>query len=241
MLDDFGNFRESELTAGFFNGALQCFVDNAGARDADINHHIGFAHTEIGSRHKRHVLRNVAEHNELGAADAVAVGRCIGCFHDFLAHEAYGIHVDAALGRAHIDRRADAIGCGQGFRQRIDEIALAWRHAFFYQGAEASDEVHADFFGAFVEDAADAHHLIGRKACANRADGRDGDALVDDGNAVAVAYAVAGFHQTFGVLEDLAAHFKFEDIEIVARAVEKVDAERYRAHIEMLAAKHIDS
>ena len=103
VLDDFCRIRDrQEFTLGL-KGTVKSLFHHARAGNTDVDHHIGFADAKIGTCHKWHVLRNIAEDNELGAADCVAVASCFRHIQNALTHEAYGIHVDAGLRRTHID------------------------------------------------------------------------------------------------------------------------------------------
>ena len=222
-----------------FHRAVDGFLDHAGAGNAHVDHHIGLAHAEVRARHEGHVLRNVGEHHQLGAAEAVTVAGGFGDIKDALAEQGHGIHIDAGARRGHVDGGADAVRGGEGFRQGIDKIALAGRDAFFHQRAEAAEEVDARVLGGFVEHLASPHHLIAGEGRAHHPDGADADALVDDGDAELVAHFVAGGDEFGGVFGDLGAHPVGEHVEIVAGAVEKADAERHGTHIEVFVAQHV--
>ena len=111
---------------------------------------------------------------------------------------------------------------------------------FFNQSAETADKVNAHFFGGLIEHAAGRHHLITAEARADSADRAHGNALIDDGDAVAVADEITGLNEFFGIAENLRTHFVGESIEVRTRAVKKIDAHRDGADVEMLRTKHID-
>ena len=69
--------------------------DDAGAADADVDDAVGLADAVERAGHERVVLDRVAEHDQLGAADAVAVGGAFRGRLDDLAHARHGVHVDA--------------------------------------------------------------------------------------------------------------------------------------------------
>ena len=81
-------------------------------------------------------MRNVAKDNEFGASDAVSVGTGLSDIDDTLPHEGHGVHVNTRAGRPDVNRRANAIGCRQGFGERINEVSFSGRHAFFHEGTE---------------------------------------------------------------------------------------------------------
>ena len=238
VLDDLGGIRDREVVALGLEGAVKRLLDDAWTRDAHVDHDVGLAHAEVGARHERHVLRNIAEDDELGAADGVTVGRGRGHVEDALAHELHGVHVDAGLGRAHVDRGTDAVRGGKGLGKRVDEVAFSGRHALFNERTEAADEVDAHVLGAVVEHAARLDHLVAREARADGGHRAHRNSLVDDGNAVAVADDVAGFNELLGVPEDLAADLVGERVEVGGRAVEERDTHRDGSDIEVFRTKH---
>ena len=72
---------------------------NTGAGNAHMDDTVGFTHAVEGTRHEGVVLRSVAEHHQLGTADALLVGSEFGGLLDDLdPSELDGVHVDAGLG-----------------------------------------------------------------------------------------------------------------------------------------------
>ena len=59
---------------------------------------VGLTHAVEGASHEGVVLRSVAEHHQLGAADALLVGGELGGLLDNLAHELDGVQIEAGLG-----------------------------------------------------------------------------------------------------------------------------------------------
>ena len=239
-LDDFGHVAERKIFMGFL-GSVDGLFHHAGTGDAHVDDHVGLADAEIGAGHEGHVLRNVGEHHELGAAYAVAIFGGVGHLDDLAAHESHGVHVDAGLGGSHVDGGTDAVGGGERFGQGVDERAVTGGHALFDQGAETSEKVDARLLGGFVKHLAGAHHLVGVEACADDGHGTDADALVHHGNAVSCAHFVAVFHQVGGIFGYFGAYLVGEHVEVVADAVEEADAEGDGANIEMFVAEHVDS
>ena len=89
--------------------------DDAGAADADVDDAVGLADAVKRAGHERVVLDRIAKHDQLRAADAVAIGRAFGGRHDDFAHARHGVHVDARARRGDVDRRADALGARERF------------------------------------------------------------------------------------------------------------------------------
>ena len=77
-LDDFGHIQQGHGLAAVtavLQGAVDGLLDHAGAGDAHVDDHVGLAHAQVGTGHEGHVLRDVGEDHQLGAAKAAAVGR----------------------------------------------------------------------------------------------------------------------------------------------------------------------
>ena len=240
MLDDFRGVRDREVLALCLHGAVKRLLDDARARNAHVDHDVGFADAEISASHEGYVLRNIAEDNELCAADRVAVLRRMRHVENAFAHEAHGIHVDAGLRRPHIDRGADAVRGCERLGERIDQVLFARGHALFNEGAEAADEVDAHFLRGLVEHAAGGNHFVAGERGAHGPDGRDGNALIDDGYPVAVAHEIAGFNELRGIARNLGADLVGKAVEVGRNTVEEVDTHRDGAHVEVLRAEHVD-
>ena len=104
--------------------------------------------------------------------------------------------------------------------------------------AVTADKVDADLFGYSVHSLA--YFLVTAARRADKADGRDGNALVDDGYAVLGGDVVARFHEVARKFFDLAVDFFRRTLFAVGYAIEQRDCHRDRAHVEVLAVYHFD-
>lgn len=87
-----------DLLASSANGAVNCFFHNARTGNTDADHGIGFADAQITAGHERHIFRDIAEDNQLAAAETVAISSC-GSNHPALCgHQLHCIHIDAGAG-----------------------------------------------------------------------------------------------------------------------------------------------
>src|SRR5690606_1862573 len=156
------------------------------------------------------------------------------------AHLGDRIHVDARAGRADVHRRADALGGRQGFRNRGDQRAVAGRRALVHERGEPPDEVHADLGRGAVELLGEADVAFRAGALGDQRYRRDGDALVDDGNAVLALALVAGRDEAAGETADLLVRLAAGGVEIGVRAVAQGYAHRDGADVEILHLHHAD-
>ena len=68
-------------------------------------------------------------------------------------------------------------------RDAVDETAVAIAHALLNERAKATDEVDANLLAGAIERRGDGREVLGCRRSANFGDGRNRDALVDDGDA----------------------------------------------------------
>ena len=98
LLDDVGDFVNGQGLVHLGKGGTH----NTGAGYAHMDDTVGLTHAVEGTRHEGVVLRSVAEHHQLGTADALLVGSELGGLLDDLAHELDGVQVEAGLGGADV-------------------------------------------------------------------------------------------------------------------------------------------
>ena len=67
-----------------------------------MDHAVRLAHPMEGACHEGVILRGIAEHHQLGTADALLVGSQFSGLLDDLTHELDGIQVEAGLGGADV-------------------------------------------------------------------------------------------------------------------------------------------
>ena len=100
-----------------------------GPADADVEHAIAFADAVQRAGDERVVVGDVGEHDQLGAADAAAIGGALGQRLDDAPHVRDGVHVDAGARGGHVDRRADALRDRERLGDRVEQHRgrRAWR------------------------------------------------------------------------------------------------------------------
>ena len=211
-----------------------------GAGDADVDLTVRLARAVERARHERVVLGRVAEHDELCVAHAHVVLRQLGGLAHDLAHQLDGVHVDARFRRADIDAGADNIGLGQCAGDGGDQPLIARGKALVYQRTEAADEVDPHGLGRAVQRFGVLHGVgVGRGTQQHR-NGRDADALVDDGDAVFGADAVHDGDQIARQTGDLVVDFLARLVRIRVDAVQQADAHCDGAHVEVLGGQHLN-
>ena len=214
-------------------------VDDAGAGDADVDDRFGFADAVECARHERVVLDGVGEADELRAREAAALARQLGHLLDDLAGAPDGVHVDAGARRRDVQRRAQPLGRRERFRYRVNEDRFAAREAFVDERRVAADEVNADFPGGLVNRAGERQQLLrGARPARDERGRRDRDALVGDSQAVLLADLVHGWDEARGRALDLLAHGLRGLFNRRTHAVAQREAERDRAHVEVLDLGH---
>ncbi len=239
VFDLFGDFVEGGAGVGaqeLFNGAF----DDAGAADADVDDALGFTGAEHGTGHEGVVFGHVGEDDNLGAAEAADMAAVGGGLDDLFGDKAHGIDVDAGAGGADVDGGADAAGLGEGLGEGFDEDAFAGGDAFLDEGGEAAEEVDVAGGCGVVEDFAEADGGFDSVAFEEDAGRGDGDAFVDDGDAVACGDLIADGDVFASLGEDaLVDGFEHGFGVAVGTAVE-VDAEGDGTDVEVFFLHHAD-
>ena len=220
--------------------ALEGMVHHAGAGNAHVDDPLGLTHAVEGAGHEGVVLHGVAEHHQLGAAEAALVGSALGQVLDGAAHEGHSVHVDARLGGAHIDAGAHQIGGGQGLGDGGDEVAVGLGHALLHQSREAANEIDSGGLGRFVQGHSEGGVVVGIRRGSYQGDGSDGDALIDDGDAELLLDGLAGDHQILGITGDLIVDSVAGGLGVAAGAGEQGNSHGDGAHIQMLLIDHLD-
>ena len=220
--------------------ALKGVVHHAGAGDAHVDDPLRLAHAVEGAGHEGVVLHSVAEHHQLGAAEAAPVRGALRQLLDGAAHEGHRIHVDARLGGAHVDGRAHQVGGGKSFWDGGNELPVCVGHALLDQGGETADEVDAGSFGRPVQGGGKGGVVVCLRRSGHQGDGGDGDALVDDGDAEFLLDGLAGGHQIFGAAGDFVVDGVTGLPGVAAGAGQQGDAHGDGAHVQMLLVDHLD-
>ena len=222
-------------------GRIQCAGDDTRTGNAHVDHGVALGHAMEAACHERVVVRHVAEGHELDAAVGVVVGGALGNVLDDVAEQFDRVHVDAGLGGTDVHGRADDVGLGKGLRQGADEQLLGRGHGLGDECGVAADQVDADFLGCLVKRVGDLDEVLARLAGAgtDQRDRGDGDALVDDRDAVVAFDGLAGGNEVLGIGSDLAVDVVAGLVDIVRGAVEQRDAHGDGADVELLLLDHL--
>ena len=219
---------------------LQGVVHHAGAGHAHVDDPLGLAHAVEGAGHEGVILHSVAEHHQLGAAEAALVGGAVRAGLHGLAHELHGVHVDARLGGADVHGGAHQVGDRQGLGNGGDEVAVPPGHALLHQGGEAADEVDAGLLGRPVQSLSKGHIVVGVRSPRHQGDGSHRDALVDNGNAKLRLNVLSGLHQVLGGGGDLVVDLLTGHLGVGVAAVQQRDTHGDGADIQVLLVNHVN-
>ena len=215
-------------------------VDNARAGYADAYHTLGLADSVERTRHKGVILNGVAEHDELRASKAVLLTCQMRRFLDDFTHPRDRIHVDTGLRRTDVDARTHDIRLRQRLRNCAQQLFITRRKALLHERREPSDEVHAAGLRRLVHRQRKGHIVLRLAASGDERHRCHGDALVDDRDTELALDGLAGFDEVFGLMADFIVNFLAAATRILARAVQKRNAHRDRADVQMLLVDHVD-
>ena len=215
-------------------------VDNPGAGHADAYHALGLAYPVERTRHKGVILNGVAEHDELRAAKAVLLACQMRRFLDDSSHQRHGVHIDTGLRRADVDARTHDIRLRQRLRNCAQQLFIARRKALLHERGKAADEVHAAGLRRLVHRQRKGHIVLRPAASGDERHRCHGDALVDDRDTELALDGLAGFDKVFGLMADFIVNFLAAATRILARAVQKRNAHRDRADVQVLLVDHVD-
>ena len=202
-----------DLERGFLDGIrhvrdvavrdlLQRRAHHAGAGDTDVDHAVRLARAVECPRHKGIVLGRIAEHDELGGADAALIGGRLRRAANDLPHGRYGVHVDARLRRADVDARTDMLRFGKRFGDAVYERAVPRRKALLHKRRIPADEIHTHRPCGALQRFGIEHGIAA--ACGDKhGNGRNGNALVDDRDAVFLFDLLARLHKAARAPADL--------------------------------------
>ena len=198
--------------------------NHAGTGNAHVDDAVRLAGTVESAGHEGIVLGSVAEHHQLGGADALPVSSALGGLQNDAAHLFHGVHVDARLGGAYVYRGAHQFGLVQCLRDALDQSVVSGAKALVDQSGVAADEVDAHGVSGFVQGLGEADGGRGGACSGDHGDGGDGDPLVDDGNAVLPGNVLAGLYQILGIAADLVIDLLGCPVRIGIDAVQQGDA-----------------
>ena len=193
-----------------------------------------------GPRHKRIVIRRIAENDKL----CTAVYRkllCLLCsLLDDGAHQAHSVHVNARLGRSKIYGGADNLRLLQRLRNGTDQKLICLCHALGHKCAVASKEIHTDLSCHLIQSLCDFHKILravaGRPA--DQSDGRHRNSFVDNRNPEITGNIFPCRNKILRQRIDFLINILLQSRKIRADAVQETDAHRDRADIQILLFNH---
>ena len=180
------------IDGGILGQACQRGAHSARAGNAYMDLAVRLAGAVEGTGHEGIILRCVAEHHQLGSADALTVGGQLAGFLYGLAHQLDGVHVQTGLGGADVHRAAHDVGLGQCAGDGLDQAAVTGRKALVHQCAVAAHKVDAHLFAGGVQRFCKVHRVCLRAGTQQHGNGGNADALVDDGDTVLGADVLHG-------------------------------------------------
>ena len=201
--------------------ALQRVLHHARPGHADVHLALRLAHAVKRPGHEGVVLHGVGKDHELGAGHAALIGRKRGGALDGAAHLGHGVHVDARARRADVHARAHQLRLRQRLRDGGDEHAVRFRHALVHERGKAAEEVDADLVRGAVERFGIRHIGLRARARSDEGDGRDGHALIDDGDAELGLDIFARAHEIARKAADLVVYLRAAALDVRVRAVEQ--------------------
>ena len=214
-------------------------MDDTGAGNAHVDHAVGLTDAVERACHERIILYGVAEHHQLGRADAVAVSGELGALADHLAHHLDGVHIDARLGRAHVDRGTDVAGLVEGAGNGADQLHISCGEALLHQCREATDEVDTHGVGSTLQSVGIFHRITAGDGNQHR-NGGHGNALIDNRHAVLRLNILACFYEIACTADDLIVDLLAGAVNVAVSAIQQRDTHGDGADIEIFLPDHID-
>ena len=159
---------------------------------------------------------------------------------DDFSHPRHRIHIDTGLRRADVDARTHDIRLRQRLRNCAQQLFITRRKALLHERREPTDEVHAAGLRGLVHRERKGHIVLRPAASGDERHRCHGDALVDDRDTELALNRFAGFDEVFGLMADFIVNFLAAATRILARAVQKRNAHRDRADVQMLLVDHVD-
>ena len=233
VLDEFCHFGDVGV-----GDLFERMADDTGAGDADVDDTVGLTGAVEGACHEGVVFDGVAEDDQFGGGDTFAVGRLFRALPDDLPHEGDRVHVDAGLGGADVDARTDMVCDGEGFRDGADERFIAGREAFLDQSGVPAEVVGADFLRGALQ----GQRVLDRVSAAggeDHGDRGDGNAFIDDGDAVLPLDVLTGLYEMFRFADDLLVDAVAGPVDVRVGAVEQGDTHRDGSDVEVFLVDHV--
>ena len=220
--------------------SFQSSLYNSRAGNAYVNNCVCFCHAMEGSRHKRIVIRSVAENYQLGTAQRILVSCSFGCFQDNISHKTHCIHINAGFGRPQIYRAAYPFCAGQGFRDRTDQQFIRLSHSLCHCGAVTADEVYPYLFCRLVQSLSQSHKIFRRLAgCSSDESNRSNrNPLIYYRNSEFSGDLISRFHQMSCESGDLLIYLPVYLLQIRINTVQKTDPQSNGTHIQIFLFDH---
>ena len=220
--------------------ALKGVIHHAGPGYAHIDDPLSLSHAMESPGHEWIVLNGVAENHQFGAAEAAPVRGQRRRLFDHAPHLRHGVHVDARLGGAHVHGGAHQIRGRQGLGNGTDELPVRLGKALLHKGGKTPDKIHAALCRRPVHGPGKGHVILRLAGSRHQGDGRDRDALVDNGNAELPLNGLSRFHQILGRAGDLVIDLVCAHLRIAVGAVQQRDPHGNGPDIQMLLVDHFD-
>ena len=204
------------------------------------NDAVRFTGAVEGAGHKGIVLHSIAEHHQLGTAEAALIRGALGQVLDGAAHQGHRVHIDARLRGAHIHTGAHQVGGRQRLRDGGDEFPVGLRHPLLHQGGESANKIDAGGLGGPVQSGGKGRVVLRLRGGSHQGDRGDGDPLVDDGDAELRLDGLSSGHQLFGISGDLVVDRIAGRLRVAAGAGQQGDPHSDGPHIQVLLVDHLD-
>ena len=219
---------------------FQSSTHHAGAGDAHVDDLLRLSHAVESAGHKGVVLHGIAEHHQLGAAQAIPVRRGGSGILDDAAHQGHRVHIDARPGGPHVDGGTDQFCPGQSLRNGADQLFVRLCHALLHQGGVAADKVDAAGLGRPVQGQGKGHAVLRLAGPGHQGHGSDGNALVHDGDAELPLDVLAGLDQLLRIPGDLVVDLLTGPLRVRVTAAQQGDAHGDGADVQVLLVDHLN-
>ena len=219
----------------FFNFVL----DNSRTGHADVNGALALGQSRKRARHKRVIVHGVAKHDELAAPERIDFARAIRKVFNYFTELADRVHVYAGLARRDVDRRTHNIRFGQRLRNSVQKFVFARSRALLHERGITADKVHAEVFARAVERVRKPDKIPARRTDNRR--GRNGNALIDNLNAVPRREAVAHGHKPSAHAHNLVVNLGGALFAVAVDTVQKRQRRSDRPHVEVPVIEHVYS
>ena len=233
LFNSFRNHTDIAVTHRF-----QSILNNARTTYAYIDYSFRFSHTVESTCHKGVVRYGVAEDYQFRTTDSIAVSSTSSSHLHYFTHLFYSVHIDTAFGRTNAYRRTNNVSYSQRFRNRSNQISVAFGVAFIYQCRKTTNEVYAYILRSFIKSLRQRNIVIGVTAFANHGNGGYGNAFVNNGHAQFKFQIFASFYKVFCLLANLIINFLRSYLHIGMSAVTQANAHSDGAHVQFVFGNH---